>query len=89
MSDRTSGSTSQSLSVVGPARTWNGNGDGVQLSGTRALGQTLQVVVEVLVHVPVGAQHGQRAAVGSAERTGEAGLPERDPIQHLSAVGHP
>ena len=76
------------LAAVGPTGTGHRDSRREDLSGARPCGKPVQIVHEVLVHVPVGAQHGQRAAVGSTERTSEAGLPERDSVEYLTSLGH-
>src|SRR5215207_8119343 len=75
--------------AVRPTGAWHRDRRGEHPSGTRAGGEPLQVVHEVLVHVPVGGQHEERATVITAEGAGEAGVFERYPIEHLPTVGHP
>jgi hypothetical protein len=59
------------------------------MSGVRAGGEPVQVVHEVLIHVPVGGEHEKGPAVGSAEGAGEPGLIKLNSIKDLAALGHP
>src|SRR5512132_2616879 len=74
--------------VVGKTGARYRDGRGVELSGTRPLRQPLQVVHKVLAHVPVGAQHEQRATLRPTEGARETALSERNPIEHLATPGY-
>ena len=75
--------------AVRPTSAWHRDPRAEHPPSTGAGRESLQVVLEVLVHVPVGGQHEKGATVITAEGAGEAGLLERYPLEDLSAIGHP